>query len=253
MLASVISPAAKLFSESKIDSELETEILFGEVFEIEKESAGWAYGVSQIDGYKAYIQTKNLAKNFDPPTHIIIAPRTMIYKQASAKACGLKALPMGAQVKVENENMGFAKIKTPNQIFDGFVPIKHLSHLNELKFDFVSMALSMLGTPYIWGGRSTIEGIDCSALLQLSLNLAGIKAPRNSSDQEAKLGKEIEDKNQLQRGDLVFWKAHIGIMINESELLHANAFHMAVAVEKLSQAESRIKKVAGEIRTIKKF
>jgi cell wall-associated NlpC family hydrolase len=252
MSASVITPAVNFYAKPDNQSALETQLLFGEEIEIESESQGWAYGTCQTDNYRGFIETKNLTKEFSPPTHIITAPRTIVYQAPSAKAAPLGLLPITARVLVEKENQGeggthFAKTPT------GFIPQAHCAPLDLAQYDFVSTALALLGTPYIWGGRDSTRGIDCSALLQLALAIAGIKAPRNSAEQEKFLGKPLTATEPLERGDLIFWQAHIGIMVDSENLLHANAFHMAVAVEDFATAKERIQNVVGPVRALKRL
>ncbi|MEM6467274.1 MAG: NlpC/P60 family protein, partial [Pseudomonadota bacterium] len=80
--------------------------------------------------------------------------------------------------------------------------------------------------------------LDCSALVQLAHWPAGVSLWRDS-DQQAGQGKEL-DRAELSRGDLVFWSGHVGMMVDATTLLHANAHHMSVALEPLADAEARI-------------
>ena len=113
-----------------------------------------------------------------------------------------------------------------------YIPRKHIIKNEDKIEDWVSIAEKLLGTPYVWGGRNSI-GLDCSALLQLSYQTYGENIPRNSIDQSL-LSKEIIHNNEkLKRGYVIFWKGHVGIMVDEIYCIHANAFHMEVSKEPL--------------------
>ena len=108
--------------------------------------------------------------------------------------------------------------------------------------DFVAVAERFVGAPYVWGGKTRL-GVDCSGLVQVALQAAGRSCPRDSDMQQAEVGGAVayaDELDDLQRGDLVFWKGHVGIMTDGFMLLHANAHHMAVVIEPLKGAATRI-------------
>jgi cell wall-associated NlpC family hydrolase len=130
----------------------------------------------------------------------------------------------------------------------GFVVGEHVARLSEAASDFVGVALSFLGTPYLWGGRTSL-GIDCSGLVQIASEAAGLSCPRDADMQAAELGHALDwqGSETLTRGDLVFWDGHVGIMASGRDLLHASAHHMAVVVEPFAEARSRIAATGSEI------
>jgi cell wall-associated NlpC family hydrolase len=135
-----------------------------------------------------------------------------------------------------------------------YVPHQHLGALDANESDFVAVAERFAGTPYLWGGKTSL-GIDCSGLVQVALNAAGIGCPRDSDMQEAALGRplpESESKN-LQRGDLIFWEGHVAIVRDSETVVHANAHHMATAVENTRAAIARIKAAGSEVMSIKRL
>ena len=119
------------------------------------------------------------------------------------------ALSLGARLTIVAHEGDFA-VST-----DGLhLSLRHLAESGSREPDYVAVAERFLDTPYLWGGR-TSEGIDCSGLVQTALAAAGAASPRDSDMQEAALGEPIaidEPRTPLARGDLVFWKGHVGIM-----------------------------------------
>jgi len=120
--------------------------------------------------------------------------------------------------------------------------------------DFVAVAERFVGTPYLWGGKSSI-GIDCSGLAQVALNAAGTGCPRDSDLQQDGLGRALNpaEYKQLQRGDLIYWKGHVAIVRDAGTIVHANAHHMATVVENTREAIARIKAAGSEIAAIKRL
>ena len=134
----------------------------------------------------------------------------------------------------------------------GYVPASHLAPAAHHESDFVAVAERFLGTPYLWGGK-TNHGLDCSALVQVALNACGICCPRDSDMQEHALGGLVTSLSTLQRGDLVFWKGHVAIVRDEQTFVHANAFHMAVAIEPTVEAIARIAAAGMNVTSVKRL
>ena len=243
----VVAAVAPLRRVPRFDAPLDTEALRGERVEVLEETEGWARVRLQLDGYEGYVPSDALAAPGPAPTHRVTALASFVFPAPDLKRPPLDRLGFGARVAVLAEHGGYARIE------DGFVWARHLSPMHAYASDFVAVAEGFFGVPYLWGGRSAL-GLDCSGLLQLALGAAGIPAPRDSGPQEAELGHEVPDRDVgLRRGDLVFWPGHVGIMRNGVELLHANAHHMAVAIEPFAAARARIAATGYEVRRVKRL
>ena len=223
----------------------ESELLFGEIFTVYESKSGWSWGQAQNDSYVGYLHDACLDA-CTQPDHRVIALATPLLPSSDVKSVFYDMLPLGAVVKVESRSKGFA-----NLAGGGFVHEGHLAPLADHAADFVTVAERFMGAPYVWGGK-TAAGLDCSGLIQTALQAAGISSPRDTDMMEKALGLP-GDRAQIQRGDLVFWKGHMGVMLDGKRLLHANAFHMEVFAEPLDQAITRIAQSAGPVTSIKRL
>jgi hypothetical protein len=121
---------------------------------------------------------------------------------------------------------------------NGFVPRTHVSDIGCVNASPTDLAEQLIGTPYSWGGRSG-DALDCSGLLQLVFGLKGIMAPRDADMQMADFGTALPEGAPLERGDLVFFPGHVGIMADADNIIHANGAAMAVSVEPLTDVAAR--------------
>ncbi|HEV2561428.1 MAG TPA: C40 family peptidase [Rhizomicrobium sp.] len=242
----VIHGRAALRAQPSEDASLETELLFGEGFSAYDIADGWAWGQSTQDQYVGYVRADALAENALVADHRVTALMTPMFPAADLKRPVRDFLPMNAKVKIEAREGKYARIGA-----DAFVFVGHLTPLNVYAKDWVAVAERFVGAPYVWGGK-TAAGMDCSGLIQTALEAGGVTVPRDTDMQERALAQTIEQAS-LQRGDFVFWKGHMGVMLDEARLLHANAFHMEVSIETLSEAIARITDVAGPITSVKRL
>ncbi|WP_290737120.1 NlpC/P60 family protein [Amaricoccus sp.] len=216
---------------------LATQLLHGEAFTVyEMRDDGLAWGQAEADGYVGYVAAAGLGAPAPGRARRVSAIWSHRYAAPAVKARVIGELPFLAEVAAEGEGEGFVALAD-----DGFVPAAHLA---PLAGDAVDAAMRFLGAPYLWGGRSA-RGLDCSALVQLSHMAAGVPAPRDSDMQAALLGVDLPADAPARRGDLVFWRGHVGMMVDAETLLHANAHHMAVALEPLAAAVARIEAGGG--------
>ena len=222
---------------------LDTVLLFGEPFDVYDVTDGWAWGQSGLDGFVGYLpESAVIPAQGQDKTHMVCALGCQMYDAPKLKLPPIATMPFGARVRVTETKDRYSKLAS-----GAWVPAPLLRALDAPEKDWVAVAERFLHVPYVWGGRSS-NGIDCSGLVQLALQSAGANCPRDSDMQEDALGETLEGNADLQRGDLIFWKGHVGIMADAETLLHANAHHMCVAVEPLTEATARISKSGdGEI------
>lgn len=243
----VIEPIAAMRRTPSHEAPLDTQALLGEsIIVYEMNDEGWAWGQLEADGYVGWLSANALGKPGPAPTHKVSVPRTLAFPGPDIKLPPAAALPMGAQLAVAQADERFTV--TAN---GWHIPLVHLTPLKARRADYVAVAEELLHTPYLWGGKTSL-GLDCSGLVQLSLQAAGHICPRDSDMQEMALGK-LSTLGELRRGDLVFWKGHVAIARDAETLLHANAHHMAVAIEPAESAIARIKAAGSEVATVKRL
>lgn len=243
----VIEPQISVRRRPAHDARLDTEALLGErvtVYETTEE--GWAWGQLETDGYVGWLSAGALGALGSAPTHKISAPRTLGFPAPDIKTPPLAALPFGARVAIVRQDERFAVTSAGLHL-----PAVHLAPLKSRESDYVAVAERFLGTPYLWGGKTTL-GLDCSGLVQIALQAAGLSCPRDSDMQELALGR-LSPISDLKRGDLVFWKGHVAIAVDGNKLLHANAHHMAVAIEPAREAIARIRAAGSDVTSVKRL
>jgi cell wall-associated NlpC family hydrolase len=239
--ARITASVADVRKAARPDAGVNTQFLFGDDILVFEDTEGWAWVQAERDGYVGYVADTMLGRRDHAPTHLVSVPRTFVYPGPDLRFPRTGQLSMGAAVTVtgtaETRGTHYAVLPSGEAVISG-----HLRPVGELAADYVAVAESFLGTPYLWGGASAF-GIDCSGLVQLSMRMAGRNVLRDSDMQATGLGEPIDpgpDFSELRRGDLVFWKGHVAVMTDPEAMIHANGHTMLVSREGLKDAIARI-------------
>lgn len=243
----IIASAAAVRRAPGDEAMLETQALFGDTFTVFDARDGWAWGQMASDGYVGWVRAADLSPDCASSTHAVAVLRTFAFARPDLKSPPLVTLSLTSKVAATESDGKWSKIA-----HGGWVYTAHLRALSGSASDWVGEAERFLGAPYLWGGKDGF-GLDCSGLVQTAMASAGISAPRDADMQEAAVGTPVTiDLGSLRRGDLVFWKGHVGVMLDASRLLHANAHHLMVAIEPVREAIARIEDAAGPVTSIRR-
>jgi len=246
----VAVPSTLMHRHPLSSAPVDTEALFGEVLMVFDVRDGWAWTQMTRDRYVGYVRADTLTQDIAWPTHFVRALGTFVYAKPDIKSQPLMHLSLNTPLAVDETGETFSRLAT-----GGYIVTRHIAEEGKFARDFVEIAERLIGTPYLWGGCSRL-GIDCSGLVQMALQATGRSAPRDSDMQERELGSTVlipDDLEGLQRGDLIFWPGHVGIMVDGIMMVHANAHHMSVSVETLPEAVERIRRGGLEITSIKRM
>jgi cell wall-associated NlpC family hydrolase len=248
-IRTLTGPLAGLHREPRFDSMQLTQVLMGERLRVFDAREGWAWVQLESDGYVGYLSEDMLGPATEVATHTVGVPSAFMFPAPHIKSQPVTTLPMNAAVRTIKLDGEFAQLANGQ-----FIAARHLRPVGSFEADYVAVAERFLHVPYLWGGKS-VMGLDCSGLVQLSLQAAGIPCPRDTDMQEKALGKPVAPAvpASLRRGDLVFWKGHVGIMTDAEYLLHANGHFMQVTKEPLEVAIDRIAKSDGRVTSIRRL
>lgn len=237
----VVSASAAIRKTPDPEGETGTQALHGEVVHIFHREGAFGRAQCRRDRYVGWVEMEAIAIPALPPTHRVGALRTIAFTRPDVKSPPRMRLTLGALLTATGRR------QEAWMEFDhaGWIHESHLEALDRFENDPAGMALRYLGAPYLWGGRES-DGLDCSGLTQQAFEMCGVLIPRDTDMQAAWAGDPV-DPGALQRGDLVFWEGHVGIMTSPDRLLHANAHHMMVAEEPLEVAAQRLAAVAGPV------
>lgn len=247
-LRQIVASAAPVRFTPRFDASLLTEGICGEkamLFDIEE---GWGWIQLESDGYVGYVPMDCLSATIDEPNYHVVSRATFVYPAPDLKRPPIMRLSFNSLVCVVGRDGRFLELSRGGFIFGG-----HVLPVEEKAKDFVRLAERLIGTPYLWGGR-TSNGLDCSALVQLSLAGIGISVPRDTDMQEEEVGQNVPmNLDKLQRGDLLFWRGHVGILQSPEWMIHASGHQMEVVVEPVRRAIERISPTHGDPTSLRRI
>ena len=238
------------------DQPLATQLLYGESVEIlsEIDDDGFVKVKNFYDGYEGFIKASSISlEERAKPTHFTNAIKTFIHHEPDVKTKPLSYLPFAVEITLtDRQENGFGYAQDL-----GWVYLKNLVPIDEPVTGFVETAKRFLNVPYLYGGRS-MSGIDCSALVQLCLKTAGIKARRDAREQVLELGTLVTDdapvdltKIEFQKDDIIYFKGHVGMMVNDQDMIHANATAMCVSIDNLKEFVKNVNLPVTAVRRVK--
>ena len=216
------------------DGKRNRQLIYGSKVKYFSAAKGWAFIQNTYDNYVGYVPESTIASETQK-THIVTAPLAHVFMEPNIKSKNIEILPLAARVSGEVIENGFLETEL------GWISVSQLKRKTELSKDPVEVSKLLQNAPYLWGGNTTL-GIDCSGLIQISLLLCGIDCPGDSDQQMNTLGQNIDIGSPRKKGDIIFWKGHVAWALNERQILHANAYHMATVIEEANEAIERIKK-----------
>lgn len=207
------------------------QLLMGDAVTVIDRDQGHAFVMASRDGYCGWMAEGDLGQG-PPATHWVSSPGTHLYTEPRVQARETTALSMGSRLAVIGSWGAWAN--TPH----GYVPLRHLRALGDWAEDPVAVAEDFLGTPYLWGGNSRF-GLDCSGLVQMAMRCCGKDCP-GDSDLQMSLGRMIPPNEPMRRGDLIFWRGHVALVVDRDRLIHANGHTMSVAYEGIKDCVARV-------------
>ena len=223
-------------SPSKI-SEITSQLLYGEKFKILSKNKNWFKIKTSFDNYIGYIGNKDFTNNHKP-THKVFILKASIFNKLSNKTKYF--LPFGSRISIIQENKNFIEFEN-----NKWIKKKHIKKINHREKDYLKILKLFLGTRYIWGGK-TYKGIDCSAILQMLYYYNNKFYPRDTKDQ-LKYSKSNYKRKKFKKGDVIFWKGHVAICINNKKLIHAYGPEKKVIIMLINKTLERIEKTANLI------
>lgn len=239
MYLTVITKTADILGNPeapRLISNDDSQLLYGEEFEVEEEHGAYVYGHSVLDGYKGYVERDQLIQNAPAANAWVNVRASHLYEAPSFKSRPFNRISFLSRLALEEETQdGFIKTKHGAWVFQ-----HHTKSINDFSMpdDLAQTATMFLGAPYLFAGRSSF-GIDCAGLVQVCMIAQGHDCPpRDSKDQGGAFGQSIDIDAKLQRNDIVYFKGHVGIMMDDQFIINATARHMSTVIEDIKDLKN---------------
>jgi cell wall-associated NlpC family hydrolase len=245
--AQVVHGVADVRRRPEASAPLDTQFLCGEQVTVYEEADGWAWVQNATDGYVGYVRSSALGAEVQTPTHSVAVLRTFLYPEPNIKTPPVDCLSMTSPVAVVGTKDRFSEVRLAKPGAGGWIYSKHLAATGDVAPDYLETARRFLWAPYLWGGKSSL-GLDCSALVQIALNRAGIPCPRDSYMQATTVGSPVPfdtPDTAQRRGDLIYFPGHVAIATDDTMVLSPNGHAMLVTIEPLADLLGRVRAESG--------
>ena len=227
-------PLSNIYKKPSEVSEVTSQIIYGEKFKILSKNKNWIKIKSSFDNYIGYIKNKNYTDSHKP-THKVFVLKANIFNKTKNKTKYF--LPYASKISIIQVNKKLIEIEKGK-----WIKKKYVKKINHIEKDYLSVLKLFLKTKYIWGGK-TYKGIDCSAILQLLYYYNNRFYPRDTKDQLRFSKSNVKRKN-YKKGDVIFWKGHVAICIDNKNLIHAYGPEQKVIIMPINKTVERIERTA---------
>ncbi len=214
-------------NEPSEKSEMVTQILYGELFEVLEYLPGWQHIKLTFDGYQGWIDQKMgtplTQRKFEKMVKAPFAVTTDIFSLIPVNNEQNLMLVAGSSLPLWRPYLRQFSINEDKIRMTGNVSYRKIKDIRQF---MITQALKYFNAPYLWGGRSPF-GIDCSGFTQIIYKMAGIPLPRDAS-QQVRMGTALSFVEETQPGDLAFFDdeagniVHVGILWKRNKIIHAS-------------------------------
>ena len=200
-------------SKPSNNSETLSQILYGEKFKILNNGKNWVKIKTNYDNYIGYIKKGNFNQNFKP-TLKIKKIKTRIFIRKKNRFLSTKSyLYFASGISVLNEYKKLIEFEK-----NKWIKKSDIIKIDHFEKNYIKIIKLFKNSKYLWGGK-TSDGLDCSALIQIYFYYNRIFFPRDTKDQ-IRYCKRKKVRN-LRKGDIIFWKGHVGLCLSKSKFIHA--------------------------------